>query len=135
MLELRVRSYGVLGQRFEKIYQPKTEVLVSLIHGAAAIPRWMSIVFVPIAHDPMLGECDELRIRLNELFEHRRVETAQIVVDDLKYLDHIFADELDNERGNPNVGRTNDALKKRLASVARVMSGEEAVNQLSLQVG
>ena len=126
---------AVLGQRFEKIYQPKTDVLVSLVHAAAAIPRWMSIVFVPIAHDPTLCERDELRIRLNELFVRRCVETAQIVVDDMKDLDHIFADELDNEGRDPNVRPTNDALEMALASVARVMSREEAVNQLSLQVG
>src|SRR5260370_25813809 len=125
----------ILGERFENLYQTKADVLISLVHGAGAIPRWMSIVFVPIARDPMPGERDELRIRLNELFERGCVETAQIVVDDVKDLDHIFADELDNERRNPNIRRTDDALKRRLASVARVMSGEEAVNQLSLHSG
>jgi len=125
----------ILRERLEKSYQSKADALVSPVEGAAALPRWMSIVCAPIAHDPLLCECNKFRIRSNELFVRRCVETAQIVVDDLKDFDHIFADELDNERWNPNIRRTNDALKTRLASVARVMSGEEAVNQLSLQVG
>ena len=130
---LRSSRMAVLSERFEKLHQPKADILVSRVHGAVTIPRWMSIVFVPIAHDSTLRERDELRIRTNELCISRCVETAQVVVDDLKDFDYIFADKLNDKRRDPDVRRIDDSLEMALANITVVMPRQETVDKLSLQ--